>query len=150
MTHFVKERRLHSITSGIAVESTATSYNAKALGNTILQKMQRHALLELKCKKADQIKTSASISVIRCGDDKLEVNPLLLFDRLVKVSTDLRSDIKYELTPQPSALFDDCGKMRKGTKSSILKDDLLAPNKQSIPAANICHLINGGLLLQKL
>ena len=109
ITHFVKERRLHSISNGIAVESTANSYNAKAVGNTVLQKMQIHALSEFKFIKADQIKTSASISVIRCGDDKLEVNPLLLFDRLVKVSTDLRSDIKYELTPQPSALFDGVG-----------------------------------------
>ena len=50
--------------------------------------------------------------------------------------------------PQPC--FDDCGMMCRGTKSTILKDDLFAPNKHSIPATNICHVIDGGSLLQRL
>lgn len=77
------------------------------------------------------------------------MNPLLLFDRLVKASNDLTADTVYEFTPHPAALFDECGMMRRGTKSSILKDDLFKLEKVSVPANNICHIIDGGSLLHR-
>ena len=62
----------------------------------------------------------------------------------------MKSDMKHELTPHPSALLDDCGMMRRGTKSTILKDDLFVPNKPAIPTTNIRHVIDRGSLLQRL
>ena len=53
------------------------------------------------------------------------------------MSTDLRSDVIYELTPNPPTLFDDCGIMHMSTKSSILNEDLIVPNKLPIPAIEI-------------
>ena len=101
-------------------------------------------------READQVKALAAKSIIQCGEDKVQVNPLLLFDRLVKVSSDMKSDMTHELTTQPSALFDACGMMQRGTKSTILKDDLLAPNKPSVADTNICQVTGGGSLLQRL
>ena len=101
-------------------------------------------------KRTDQVKTLASKSVIQYGEDKIQVNPLHLFNRLVKISSDLKSDMKCEVTPHPSALFDDCGMMRRGSKSTILKDYLFTPNKPSVPDINICHVIDGGSLVQRL
>lgn len=101
-------------------------------------------------RRSDQVKTLASKSVMQYGEDKIQFNPLLLFDRLVKVSSDLKSDMKNELTPYSSALFDECGMMHRGSESTILKYDVFAPNKLSIQAINIRYIIDGGSLLQKL
>lgn len=66
----------------------------------------------------------------------------------MEVFSDLKSGMKHELTPHPSTLFHDCGMMRRGNKLTILKGDVFAPNKLSIPATNIRYIIDGGSLLQ--
>lgn len=146
---FVKEQRLHSISSGIAADQSSNAHDAKAVGENILRKMEGKPVSEYTFRRVDQVKTLAAKSIIKCGDEIVQVNPLLLFDRLVKASNDLTADMVYEFTPHPAALFDECGMMRRGTKSSILNDDLFKVEKVSVPANNICHVIDGGSLLYR-
>ena len=86
-------------------DSSANAHDVKTVGEIILHKMIGNTVSGYTFRKADQVKTLASKSVIQCGEDKVQVNPLLLFDRLAKMSSDLKSDMKHELTPHPSALF---------------------------------------------
>ena len=61
---FTKEEKLHSISSGIMAASSANTHDVKTVGEIILRKMIGNTVSGYTFRKADQVKTLASKSVI--------------------------------------------------------------------------------------
>ena len=79
-------------------------------------------------KKRDQIITFASKSAVRLDDETIQIDPQLLFQRLVTVaqtSDELSEAFKYELCSHPPALFDTSLLLREAQKP-VLADAICA------------------------
>ena len=88
---------------------------------------------------------------VKIDKEKVNVDPLLLFSRLVVLverEEGMKRYFRYELTSIPTSLFEN-GMMRKASKSNLersIKQDA-SPNS---PTTNeLSHVLDGGALLHK-
>ena len=90
--------------------------------------------------------------LIRIGSDTVQIDPQLLFQRLIIAcnrSDDLEELFHYELCSYRVALFDSPQTLRQLQRSS-LTDALrtkLSFNATSRPAGDVQHVLDGGVLL---
>jgi hypothetical protein len=149
--------RLRSIASGlVACDSHLVSCdNAEEIGALIMSKMDELAFADVVLKKADQIKTLASLAKkMKVSQTNAVADNSLLFNRLLVImsrlkTTDLEIYFQYELTTVPTALFTDHG-MRKTNKAALTKE--LRKNLKKTPMLNELpqmHVIDGGCLLHR-
>ena len=125
---------------------------AEKVGQEIHSKLDGVSFAEAKIKRNDQIRTLESLKMgVKIDKEKLNVNPLLLFTRLlvlVEREEDMKRYFRYELTSIPTSLFEN-GMMRKDGKSNLarsIKQDV-SPNS---PVSNqLSHILDGGSLLHK-
>ena len=83
--------------------------DAFSVVEAIIQKMQGQNVMDYTFKKADQVRTMAKKSCVHIGSDTVEIDPQLLFQRLVTAglnSGELQEVFHYELCSYPAALSD--------------------------------------------
>ncbi|KAL8591470.1 hypothetical protein ACOMHN_026660 [Nucella lapillus] len=149
---FLSDPSLRSIASGRVADDTANVDNAKNIGKKMLNGMTEKNVLEVVIRKKDVAVTLATNLAVRVNDEPIIIDPLLLFQRLLKIAQSTPETIpslfKYEMTNLPCALFDASGLPSKSTLAEYLwssaKEDTTLPNE------NINFVLDGGSLLHKL
>ena len=104
---------------------------------------------EVKFKKGRCIKNMTSLSKIKVCNENRNVDPLILFKwRLIhkKCDDELKSNLKYELSPYPSTIFDDEG-TRKTQKSKLY--DLFPEYITTVDTEMFSNVVDSGFLLRK-
>ena len=151
---FLSDPSLRSIASGRVADDTA-KVDAKNIGKKILDGMTEKNVPEVVIRKKDLAVTLATKLAVRVNDEPIIVDPLVLFQRLLKTAQSTPETIpslfKYELTNLPCALFDASGLPRQASKST-LAEYLWSSAKEetTLPNENIHFVLDGGSLLHKL
>lgn len=105
---------------------------------------------EIKLSRNDlAIPISSVSSSIKVHDEKVVVDPTLLFQRICiskRSDEDLMKYFEYELAPFPLALFNGSG-MRKTNKSVLYS--LFEPTKKDILLSQMNIVVDGGFLLHR-
>ncbi|GFS25691.1 hypothetical protein ElyMa_007033200 [Elysia marginata] len=102
------------------------SNRAKEVGHTILESMRNAAAKDYTFKKKDEVLTIGVKVSAKIDGETLQVDPQLLFQRLVKVENGLSDDLdlpsvfKYELSCTPADLFDPSGLLREADKAKLV------------------------------
>ena len=124
---FISDKTLRNIETGTTSDEKVNVDNALNIGLDILKSMENQDVDKFVFKKSKQAVTLGSKGNIKVEGDDVNVNPQLLFQRLVAAANDLFPDMseifKYELSNYPSALFEPSGLMRQ-TQKSLLADTL--------------------------
>ena len=153
-SRFLSDPSLRIIASGRVADDTA-KVDAKNIGKKILDGMTEKNVPEVVIRKKDLAVTLATKLVVRVNDEPIIVDPLVLFQRLLKTAQSTPETIpslfKYELTNLPCALFDASGLPRQASKST-LAEYLWSSAKEetTLPNENIHFVLDGGSLLHKL
>ena len=151
---FTKNLELRNIAMGVTAMSHINVEKACSIGEQILKQMTGKTVKDHTFKMKEQAQTMDS-KVIECGQDKVHIDPQLLFQRLVIVAKgsteDLASIFRYELSVFPMALFESSGLMRKANKP-VLADAIykLSNGPFSQPGLSVRHVVDGGALLQRI
>ena len=152
---FLSDPSLRSIASGRVADDTAKVDDAKNIGKKILDGMTEQNVPEVVIRKKGLAVTLATKLAVRVNDEPIVVDPLVLFQRLLKTAQSTPETIpslfKYELTNLPCALFDASGLPRQASKST-LAEYLWSSAKEetTLPNENIHFVLDGGSLLHKL
>ena len=115
---------LRSLVSGLTSneEDGINCDDVESVGEQIHMNMDSKVFSEITLKRTDQIKSLSRLEKgIKIGNDSVQIDPMLLFSRLliqVERSQDVKQYFGYELTPMPTSLFN-CHGMRKSNKSSL-------------------------------
>ena len=99
----------HSRMTRVHVHPTVNVDTAHAVGATILNSIDGRTPDEHTFGRKDQVVTLGTTNSDRIDGDDVQVDPLLLFQRLITVaqtSDELESAFKHELCSYPPALFD--------------------------------------------
>ena len=120
-----------------------------------LNDMKGQCVMEYTCRRMNQAITMDMKSSIKIDGNTVQIDPQLLFQRLVlaaKATQDLEAVFKYELCSYPPALFESPFLLREAQKP-VLADAiwslLQTPN---IPAVScqVQYVLDGGPLLQRI
>ena len=103
---------LRSLSTGLTAsnDDKINCDDAENVGIQIQKKLDGVCFGEISMKRIDQIRSLVSLQ-----DNKVEINPLVLFGRLttlVQRQEDIKAQFNCELTPESSSLFKD-GLMQK-------------------------------------
>lgn len=136
---------------------TVNADKAVAVGDMILTLMNGTTPAEYTFQKKNQVVTLAlKSSSVKIDGDRIQIDPLLLFQRLTTVmqsSDDLESAFKHELCSYPSALFDSSLLLREADKPA-LADAIWkvceCDDPADIPEGGIQYVLDGGALLQRI
>ena len=151
---FTKNLELRNIAMGVTAMSHINVVKACSIGEQILKQMTGKTVKDHTFKMKEQAQIMDS-KVIECGQDKVHIDPQLLFQRLVIVAKgsteDMASIFRYELSVFPMALFESSGLMRKANKP-VLADAIykLSNGPFSQPGLSVRHVVDGGALLQRI
>ena len=113
--------KLKNIASGLVASANVNITNVKNCGESILKKMEGTSSLTFSFQKVMQ--TVQIPSSILAKQTKVELDPELLFQRLITVCSDgdWNDALKHELAHHPMSLFDDEGFMRDPKKAELAK-----------------------------
>ena len=152
---FSSDPSLHSIVSGVAAGERVDVYRAKDVGKKIIGSLIGKSVHDTTFKRKLQAVTLASKTGITSQENTFQIDPQLLFQRLLfmaldEIFQDPDALFKYELCNHPPALFDDSGLPREANKPA-LADEIwkLANDPQSDVPENVLHVLDGGALLQR-
>ena len=100
-------------------------------------------------KREDQAVNLGKGKLLKVGKDEVQVDPLLLFQRLIAVRSSLTDDtsslFKYELCTVPSALFEPSGMMRRADKPTLAKSLLNTLDDTNLELShNVEYVLDGG------
>ncbi len=154
---FSSDSSLRSIATGVHAHPTVNVDKAVAIGDMILTSMNGTTPAEYTFKKRNQAVTlGLKSSSVKINGDRIQIDPLLLFQRLTTViqsSDDLESAFKHELCSYPSALFDSSLLLREADKPA-LADAIWKACECEAPADisedGIEYVLDGGALLQRI
>lgn len=153
---FSPELNLRNIETGCVAEDRVNVDSAKLIGDTILQNMENKIISGYSFKKSQKALTLPSKNVIKIGKDEVCVDPQLLFQRLLAVS-DLSQDklfdvFKYELSSNPTSLFDSSGLMRKAQTPALTNAiwDLGPCGVENLPTEYLLYVLDGGSLIHRI
>ena len=106
---FSADPNLRNIMTGVNADSAVNVDRAIAIGEKILSSMKGKSATDYTFKRSSQAVTLAAKSPVRIENDTVQVDPQLLFQRLIVAcnkSDDLQGLFRYELRCYPVALFD--------------------------------------------
>eukprot|EP00745_Piridium_sociabile_P028799 TRINITY_DN4651_c0_g1_i2.p1 TRINITY_DN4651_c0_g1~~TRINITY_DN4651_c0_g1_i2.p1 ORF type:complete len:839 (-),score=172.35 TRINITY_DN4651_c0_g1_i2:728-3244(-) len=154
---FTTDTILLNIANGRTAAPEVNADSAKEIGHKILDDMTGKTVLEATIKKKDQVITLAAKSNVKVCEEPINVDPLLLFQRLVTVAQNtpeiLPSVFQYELSNVPTSLFDSSGLPLEARKSSLAVYiwSLLTHDQQNLqlPPDAVTFVIDGGSLLHR-
>ncbi len=156
---FRQGAELTNIMTGVCANDQVNVDKAKDIGRNILQSMEGESVSVLVFKRKVQAITMANKSVVRIDGDVVQVDPELMFQRLVvaaRGSNNMQDVFKYELCNKPASLFDVNGFLRTGNKSALAEalwlelavvDPPLDPPSMT---RDIQYVLDGGALLYRI
>lgn len=155
MEPFGEDPTLRNIASGVVAHPTVNVFDAKSVGDKIIQSMEGTTVAAHSFQKKHQVVTMDVKSTVKVKGEEIQVDPQLLFQRLVTAgnkSCDLSDVFKHELCSFPTALFDSKTVMRLANKSSLanaiwtsLTVESTRPNKEEVK-----YVLDGGALLHRI
>ena len=162
LLHYIRERSpfnsesdLHSIANGMTAESKVNVDQSKDIGQKIPDSMAGRNVEDYTFIKANQAVTLGSRSSIKIKNEFVQVDPQLLFQRLVAVgkerTDDLPSLFSYELCSYPSAMFESSCLPLQANKPA-LADAIwkVFKHEESRPIGQVHYVLDGGALLHRL
>ncbi len=151
---FTSDPSLRNIMNGVHAQASVNVDKAKEVGLTILESMRGHLADSYSFTKSNQAVTLVMKCSVRICDEQVQVDPQLLFQRLItacKSVDDMESNFKYELCSYPPALFD-MSFMPWEPQKSALADALWANVSMdtSQPPNDVQYVLDGGALLHRI
>ena len=147
---------LRNIANGMIANDYANVEESLRVGERILTKMEGFPVKDYVFKKTDKTIQISCLSEIKIGNETTNIDPMLLFQRLVfnaMQTADNADDIpSYELSTFPTSLFDDFCMMREAKKKK-LADHLWKKLDNHDFVENIAYcsfVLDGGALLHKI
>ena len=148
---------MRSIATGVHAHPTVNVDKAVAIGDMILTSMNGTTPAEYTFRKKNQaVALGLKSFSIKIDGDRIQIDPLLLFQRLTTVmqsSDDLESAFKHELCSYPSALFDSSFLLHEADKPA-LADAIWKACECEAPAGisedGIQYVLDGGALIQRI
>ena len=140
---------------GVNADNAVNVDHARAIGEKILSSMTGKSATDYTSKRSSQAVTLAAKSSVRIESDTVQVDPQLLFQRLIVAcnrSDDLQGLFRYELCSYPAALFDSSLTLRQPQKP-VLADAIwakLSSNATSGPEGDFQHVLDGEALLHRI
>ena len=145
---------LCNIANGVTADDTVNADQARDVGNRILDGLDGQTIGNYSFKKKSQVVTMGRKSAVQVGDEHVQVDSQLLFQRLITAGErcgDLPLLFMHEMCSYPPALFESPGLMRISNKS-LLADSIwnICPSIESHISDNRQYLLDGGSLLHRL
>ena len=103
------QQGLRNITNGVHANDTVNVDDAKDIGQGILASMAGKFVTEFAFKRSDQAVSLATKSSVKIDGEMIQVDPQLLFQRLIvalKSLDDMDAIFEFEMCSYPPALFD--------------------------------------------
>jgi len=153
---FSSDPRLRNIATGVHAHPTVNVDTAHAVGAKILKSMDGKTPAEYTFKRKDQVVTLGMKSSVKIDGEQVQVDPQLLFQRLITVAQtaeELESAFKYELCSYPPALFDSSLQLREAHKpvfADAIWDLLGSDVPADIPNDGQQYVLDGGALVQRI
>ena len=114
----------------------------------ILNEMVGQPVLKHSFKRKARVITFESHAAVKVGDDKVQIDPLLLFQRLIisgSQANDLANALNYELCNYPPALFEAKGRLLKAVKSQLAAVIWSEVPLGSPPSQTFKYVLDGAL-----
>ena len=152
---FTSGPNLKNIMSGVNADSSVNVDNAKEIGENIMLSMKGKPAIDYSFKQNVQAVTLVSKSKVGIDNDIVQVDPQLLFQRLILASNtsgDMEGMFRYERCSYPTALFDSPLMLRQPQKP-VLADALwakLTGDATSGPSGDVRYVLDGGALLHRI
>ena len=153
---FAPDPSLQSIYSGVLANSKVNVDNAKQVGESILNDMKGRSVGDYKFRHKDQAITLTSGSSIKVHRQQLQVDPVLLFQRLTTLANkhdDSKSLFEFELCSHPASLFESSSLPRKANKPALADavwDLAIASEKETELTSTdgrTAYVLDGGAIL---
>ncbi|KAJ8928317.1 hypothetical protein NQ314_019129 [Rhamnusium bicolor] len=149
--HFPEVKEIISIASGVVGDNKINYHKAREVGIASMSKMTGKTFNNIKLKLADKVLRPLTMSsTIKVHDEKVSIDPVLLFQRMSITKTfkdEIEKFFEYKLAPYLLSLFDAFG-IRKTQKSAIY--DCFQSVNIEIDNINATYIIDGGCLLHSL
>ena len=159
LVEFLKDRSpfecgegLCNIANGVHAQQLVNVDDSEMIGSSIIQKMEGLKPTEHSFKRKDQAVTLASKTTVKIGEDRVQVDPQLLFQRLSTAgASDLQTALQYELCSYPPALFESADLLLEPQKASLADAiwKLTMPDDEKLPEV-YRTVLDGGALLHKI
>ena len=138
---------------GVNADSNANGDTARSVREKILSSINRKLATDYSFKRSAQAVTMTSKSSVKITNDQVQVDPQLLFQRLIIAcdNSQLEELFQYELCTYPTALFNSPFMLRQPQKVA-LADALwtkLTPEAKTQPKGNIQHMLDRGAALHR-
>ena len=157
-TPFSEETTLRNIITGINGADDGNVHELFSIGRDIVAKMEGQVITSYSHRRNSKAKTLASAKAVKVAEDR-SIDPALLFQRFLVVSQtgelNLEEVMKYELSPYPTALFEDRHRLRKADKPALL--EAIRKHATSVDGAILQYIpktehyvLDGGSLLHRL
>ena len=150
-----EEGGLHSVATGVTASASCNPHEARKVGEAILDKMEGQNAFDFVFRRKEQIERMGMKQLVVDGE-KLKVDPQLLFQRLLILANNsdysLDDLLKYELSAQPTALFDKHGLLRQANKPQLadaLPSTSSNEGQQTRDSKPVYNVLDGGSLLQR-
>lgn len=144
---------LRNIMNGVNADSSVNADEAKCVGEKILSSMNGKSPTDYTFKRSAQAITMASKSSVKINNDQVQVDPQLLFQRLIMAceNSQLAELFRYELCTYPTSLFDSPLTLRQPQKPALAEAlwAKLSPEAKTQPEGNVQYVLDGGALLHR-
>ena len=152
---FSDDLDLRNIATGVTAENTINAEDAKSIGTTIVNEMVGKCAAEHSFKKKYEVVTMASNNAIKVSQELVNIDPQVLFQRLVTAgmsNEQLPEIFQYELSSYPPALFDSKNIMKAANKPALADAiwALMPEDVQSLSEDHYVYVIDGGSLLHRI
>ena len=141
--------------TGVNADNAVNVDHARAIGEKILSSMTGKSATDYTFKRSPQAVTLAAKSSVWIESDTVQVEPQLLFERLIVAcnrSDDLQGLFRYELCSYPVALFDSSLTLRQ-PQEPVFADAIwakLSSNATSGHEGDVQHVLDGRALLHRI
>ena len=149
-----EDSMLFNTANGVSADSNVNVDQAKEIGMKILDDMDGQNVATYTFRKKNQVITMGKKTAIPVGNDYIQIDPQLLFQRLITAGErcgELPLLFRFEMCAYPPALFDSPGSMKTSSKS-ILADALwntVGEDLVEIPD-DVSYVLDGGALLHRI
>ncbi|KAF4530425.1 hypothetical protein B566_EDAN015256 [Ephemera danica] len=117
------QKHLISLNTGVVAQTTVNCHMARELAVAQIDKLIGMEIAEIKFQRKNRVvNLAAAASSITIHDEKVCIDPALLFSRMICLNptqADMKYYFSFELAPRAPALFDKENFMRKSNKSVL-------------------------------
>jgi len=150
--------KLVNIHTGEIAGDSVNVDQAELIGKKIIAAMQGQDVKKYKFKRSEAAVVMKSNSTVKVDNSVINVDPQLLFQRIITSVQGIGCDIEmehifsFELSTYPSSLVDNDGLLREADKSQLAKsiwNESLNEVQQEVPQ-NCAQVLDGGSLLHRI